>query len=139
MLNFFQRLQGHKHLWEGGGVASPIHFCTREAKWLISRPTCSIQSQIQTGTFSFHCLVVYFSLLSCYINQQTQPYRCNMYWFFIQHYSMFRLPTSAIIRLPSVHKKNKNGRSLPTNSGVKIYEILTNIIRKKGVITYRMH
>jgi len=32
-----------------------------------------------------------------------------IYWYVIQHCNMFRLFTSAIIRQPSVHKKNKKG------------------------------
>ena len=87
-------------------MAPPIHFCVREAELLTSRPARSIRIQRQTDTFRFHRPVVYFLSLMCYINRQTQPYRCNV---FIRY--------SALLHVSAVHITH---RSLPTNSRVKL-------------------
>jgi len=39
-----------------------------------------------------------------------RPYRSNILLFFIQHYYMFRLSTSAIFKRASVHKKSRKYR-----------------------------
>jgi hypothetical protein len=74
MLKFFRRLQGHKDIWEGEGVAPPIHVCTCQPKWLTSLPARSLQTQRQTGNFRFQSPVVYFLSLSCCVNRQTQQF-----------------------------------------------------------------
>jgi len=99
-------------------VSPPIHFCTRPAVWLTSRPAPSMPNQRQTGAFSFHLPVFYFLSLQCYINRQTQHNRTNIL-VLIQHYNMFRLSTTTIIRVATVHTKNKIGEVSPNKLGCK--------------------
>jgi len=53
MLKLFRPFQGHKDIWEGGGVAPPINFITRQAECLISRPARSIPSQSKPVPLGF--------------------------------------------------------------------------------------
>ena len=55
-----------------------------------------------------------------------------IHWFCIQHYYMFRLSTSANIRLSSIHKKNKKWeRPFITKRGNKIFENFDNLYSVK--------
>jgi len=53
-----------------------------------------------------------------------------MYRFYIQHCYMFRLSTSAIIKLASVHTKNKKLEVSPNKQGYKIVIVTIIIIYK---------
>ena len=81
----------------------------------LSGSTTSLHSNSQTEWFSEKkrtdnkiCVLS----LKYYINRHTQPCSSNIL-VFIQHYHVFRLSTSAIMRDASVYKKCKKGRGLP--------------------------
>jgi len=81
-VKFVPQAASHTHIWEGGFLAPRIHFCTRQAEWLTTRPAPSVPVQKQSGAFRFHRPLVYLLLLRRYINQQTKHYTCNNLFLF---------------------------------------------------------
>jgi len=131
VLKFFRPLQDHKHLWESGGGAPPIYLRTCQAEWLTSLPARIVRSQRQTGAFRFHlrlCVSCHQSVtLTDKHNTTDLKYR-----FYIQHYYMFRLSTSATIRLASVHTRNKMLQISPNKQRCKRVTVTSTIPYKRS-------
>jgi hypothetical protein len=123
--------EGHEGVY--GGVAVwllSLTYAPLKGQWFTASPASSIQFRRQTGTLGATvrlCISYHYSVTLTDKHNTTDL----IYRFYFQQCNMFQLSTSAIIRVESVHTKNKKSEVSPNKEERKIVVVTTGIPLKK--------